>query len=102
MSDLYSPFEQGDITEQLLKIARGTNTRRDKIEEDAGFASPGEGTWDLHLRTAIIAIGCGIAMVTPRPKRNDPGWQAIAEGLAMVQDVEKRIRIAMEQEIEKK
>ena len=73
---------------ELIAKARKTNAKRDEIERRAGFATPtgdlrsSEGI-SLGLRAAITALVCGIDFRE---------WDAVAEGLAILQDVEVAIR----------
>ncbi len=67
--------------ERLMAQARKTNAERDEEEREVGFAAPGDsGPFDL-LRTAALAIECGI-------RTND--WKAVAEGQAMLEQILSR------------
>lgn len=68
---------------QLLARARKTNRDRDRSEREAGFASPDSGDLASWLRTIAQALAAGIAQ---------EDWNAVAEGLAMLQDAELSVR----------
>ena len=82
MSERFEPTDN-ERCRKLLAGAREANAKRDKIERDVGFAAPPDTPLDLHLRTAISAIVCGIIT---------EDWVPVAEGLAMLQDAEVRAR----------
>jgi hypothetical protein len=69
----------------LMARARKTNAKRGMIERQAGFASPEAGFLDEWARTIICALHCGI-------KTHD--HDALAEGLAMLVDLEAELRKA--------
>ena len=69
----------------LIRKARATNRRRDASERRSGFASPSDGPLDLTLRTVMSALEAGI--------RTDD-WDCIAEGFAMLEDLEIAVRAA--------
>ena len=80
--------------EALMKTARETNRRRDDAEHQVGYAGPSNNIAQIRaeaifstdlkmlLRTASLAIECGI--------RTDD-WNAVAEGLAMLDDAAEEI-----------
>jgi hypothetical protein len=67
-------------TQKLIDKARRTNAERDRI--DGGLMGL---PVDVHLRTIISALVCGISM---------KDWDCIAEGTAMVQEMEFAVRKA--------
>jgi hypothetical protein len=68
---------------KLLSKAEQTNAQRDKIERGSGFAPPGQGGNALWARTVMQAIYCGL---------RTEDWNAVAEGLIMLRDLEFRLR----------
>ena len=84
--------------DELMRRARAVNRKRDALDREIAPAhaelnrrgapmpiEPGAPI-DLpvvdHIRTAMMAIECGI-------KTDD--WGAVAEGLAMIEDIERRL-----------
>ena len=63
---------------EIIARARDTNAKRDAIERTAGFKTPSDGSSDLLLRTAIIAVLAGLT---------DKDWHAVAEGYCMLTDL---------------
>ena len=78
----------GPQYQALILRARIVNAERDEEERAVGFAAPCSDLRSLEgissaMRTAISAIVCGIDL---------DDWNAAAEGLAILQDVEVSIR----------
>jgi len=69
----------------LVRKARRTNAQRDQDERTSGFAAPGDCTVAHELRTAMLAVSCGLGA---------EDWDAVAEGFVMLQHVEMRMRAA--------
>lgn len=67
--------------DRLMARARKTNASRDASDRKAGFAAPPDLSAFEQMRTAKLAIECGL-------KIGDPN--AIAEGLAMLEAIEQR------------
>lgn len=62
--------------EKLIVKARKTIKHQERIEREMGLIAPGDwGSFDL-LRTAFMAIRCGI---------ETDDWDAVAEGQAMLE-----------------
>ncbi len=76
----------------LLEKAHRTNIKRDKIDNATGFASPGDMSADSQLRTAICAILSGVATGLRGEGLSGQSLSCIAEGVAMVQEVELILR----------
>jgi hypothetical protein len=70
-------------TKRLLAKARKTNASRDARERSYGFQAPPDGSHWTYLCTAICALLAGMGM---------HDWSCIAEGVAMLQDIESRVR----------
>jgi hypothetical protein len=70
-------------TKALIDEARRTNLERDAMDRKSGFAPPGHGPNDSLARTIICALHCGI---------RTEDWNAVAEGLVMLVDLEYRLR----------
>lgn len=76
-----------DYKKIMLK-ARKTNMERDDIDRSIGRPAPPDTTDDLFCRIAMSAIECGI-------KTDD--WNAVAEGQAMLEMLELRLRYNQQQ-----
>jgi hypothetical protein len=73
----------GENYRRLIQAARRTNAERDAQDREVGSAAPEDCSLDLHLWTAVSAITAGI---------QTEDWSCVAEGLAMLQDAELRVR----------
>jgi hypothetical protein len=69
----------------LMVKARKTNAERSMTERRAGLAPPDAGLLDEWARTIICALHCGITT---------EDTNALAEGLAMLVDLEAELRKA--------
>lgn len=70
-----------DQLNRFLTQARQRIEDMQKSERKAGFASPEQLPIRDHLRTAALALECGI---------QTEDWSCIGEGLCMVQDIMQR------------
>lgn len=77
--------KQVDKYNQLMQRAREVNARRDESERKMGLGTPDQGPLSLQLRTVMSAIQAGII---------SEDWNAVAEGQAMLEVIEKRERQA--------
>lgn len=66
----------------LMERARETNIERDTHDHHYGFASPSDIPPRFTLRTAMAAIECGISI---------DDWNCVAEGQAMLEQLEKML-----------
>lgn len=69
--------------DKLMAAARKTNQERDGTDRAVGVAAPGDGPLSLYLTTAMQAIECGIMT---------DDWACVAEGQAMLEEIEKQLR----------
>lgn len=67
---------------RLMERARRTNLQRDAADRQAGFAPPPSLGVLQQLRTAMLAIECGI-------KTAD--WECVAEGQAMLEHLRPEV-----------
>jgi hypothetical protein len=67
----------------LVAKARRTNRERDEIDRGAGFAAPGSGPVYLQVRTVMSALDAAM---------REESWDAVAEGYAMAEEVDRRLR----------
>jgi hypothetical protein len=65
---------------KLVEKARKVNAGRDRMDS----CPPSHCPLDVELRTVISALSCGIST---------HDWDCIAEGLAMIQDAEMKVRV---------
>ena len=85
--DRYEPFKDDRKVAELLAKARKTNKKGDASDHKRGLASP-DISVSVHLRTAICAIGSGLSTINGDKNSVD----CIAEGLAMLEDIELLLR----------
>lgn len=69
--------------DKLMAEARALNTKRDQIDRSGGFSAPSDGSMHMLLITAMLAIEAGIKLAD---------WSVVAEGQAMLEDLENRLR----------
>ena len=92
----YLPTKDKSLS-RLVDDARRRNVKRDLRDHSEGFAAPGDGGMSDHLRTAISAIVSGLETCDDI---DQDSAKCIAEGIAMIQDVELELRkfLAMAEE----
>lgn len=71
---------------KIMQKARKINAKRDAIDRKAGFGAPPDGPLDLYIRTAMGAINAGISL---------EDWDCIAEGQAMLEEIELIVRLQL-------
>ncbi len=81
--DLYDPTGSAPRAQMLLRRARKHNDVLDAIDRKSGHATPMDCPPDMQLRTVMDALTCGI---------ETRSWSAVAEGLALLQNMELHIR----------
>jgi predicted RNA-binding protein associated with RNAse of E/G family len=70
-------------TIRYVEKARKTNQQRDATERASGNAAPSDCPLDVELRTVLTALFVGL---------EQQNWSIIAEGIAMLQDTELKVR----------
>lgn len=86
MSDRYRPAGTNKEFTDIMARARSTNRERDLIEKACNIPVARDSGPAAYLKAAIDAIECGV-MVRE--------WDAVAEGLAMLQDMKGRYAIVL-------
>ena len=64
--------------EELMRVARLTNKRRDRDEREVGFATPSDGGPGEIIKTAMFAIEAGI---------RSKDWSCVAEAQALLEEL---------------
>lgn len=89
---IYSPaFPKTKEGAKLLAEAAKRNTQRDKIDRESGHVAPPDLNILEYLRNAMSAIGSGISS---KDLDSCIAWECVAEGMAMLFDIESRMREA--------
>lgn len=89
--EIYAPYakDNPEVSKLMVK-ARKTNKKRSADERRNGWASP-DISINSHIRTAMCAIGCGIACIARSP-HSEADLACVAEGLAMLEEIELLLR----------
>lgn len=81
-AELYlPPFSEG--VKAQIEAARLTNSARDDVADAFGFARFSECPTPSQLRDVMDILACGMAANC---------WLAVAEGVALLQDLEAQLR----------
>lgn len=87
--EIYEPYGGNKRIEELMARARATNMRRHVADKKSGATPLGETPLDCYIRTAMTAISSGMATIQGA---DEGSLDCIAEGLAMLQEIEVMVR----------